>query len=65
MLSIRFETMPSAPSRHAWADTAGPPSALCSLSSMPALVSMLPSLSQAKSFTHRCNSLRVGRLRLR
>jgi hypothetical protein len=31
------ETMPSAPSRLAWANTVGPSSAMCSLSRMPAL----------------------------
>jgi hypothetical protein len=38
VLSIRFDTMPSAPSRHAWANTVAPSSAMCSFSRMPALV---------------------------
>jgi hypothetical protein len=32
--STFFDTMPSAPSRHAWASTVGPSSAICSLSGM-------------------------------
>jgi hypothetical protein len=54
--STFLETMPSAPSRHAWAKAVGPSSATCSLSRMPASVSRRSRASAA--FRSRSGSLR-------